>query len=274
MKNKTFSAFLKIAVPVLFLAFFILLVPGFTPIKGADNEVRLNVNEVAITKDDKFKLRAYNVPDDASVYFRSSNQSVAIVNNKGYITGISNGECVITVTVVSDEAPTQLLYCNVTVGPAAISVKITKTEVVLAVGMKRTLRTIVSPLNTVEKPVFYCSDTEVAKVSSTGRVKARSTGEASVFALLMNGDPAECKVYVLTEEDYEFYIENGTLEGIIEGYLNDDDEKAVDTVTPEPTEEPLEENPADNKQENTDKTEKTSDLTKAPEVSQTEKNPE
>jgi len=207
--------------------------------KAAENEVRLNVGEAAIAKDGVFRLRAYNVPANARILFRSSDTSVAYVDNRGYITGISNGECIVTATVVTPDADPQILKCNVTVGPAAVSIKLTKSELVLSVGMKKLLKTIVSPLNTVENPVFYSSEKDVASVSSIGRVRAKSVGTVEVYAFLMNGESAECVVYVLSDEDYEAYEENGTLEGIIEDYGVEKDpvDEPEDDEEEEPTEE-------------------------------------
>ena len=236
MNKKLLSALLRAAVPVLVLTLIIILAPSKINVAAAEAEVRLNVSEIAVAKDGVFRLRTYNVPPNARIIYRSSDNSVAFVDNRGYITGISNGECMITATIVSNGSASQILRCNIVVGPAAISIKLTKSEIVLCVGMKKTLKSIVSPLNTVEKPVFYSSDKDVASVTSIGRVRAKGLGTASVFAFLMNGESAECKVYVLTDDDYAAYLETGSLEGIIDGYSDDDGE-----VTIIPTESP--ENP-------------------------------
>lgn len=229
-KNKFITHLSKFFGTVLVLTLIFVLVSGSTGIKADENEVRLNVSEVSIVKDGVFRLRAYNVPQNARIIYRSSDTSVAFVDSRGYITGISNGDCVVTATIVTGNTASQTLKCSVTVGPAAISIKLTRSELVLSVGMKKTLKTIVSPLNTVENPVFYSSDKEIASVTSIGRVKAKGIGEAVIFAFLLNGESAECQVYVLSEEDYELYLEAGTLEGIIEDYVS-----IVDTEFPDDT---------------------------------------
>ena len=157
--------------------------------------------------------------------------------------------------MVAGGSATDTLKCNVTVGPAAVSVKLTKTELVLLAGMKKTLKAIVSPLNTVEKPLFYSSDKEIASVTSIGRVRAKRIGEAVIYAFLVNGEAAECKVYVLSDEDYARYQEEGTLEGILEDNQNGDDPEdpedpddeqstevtGTPAVTPTPSAEPTDE---------------------------------
>ena len=227
--NKNFST--KHALCVLGLSLLLVfLFTGFgSSVKAkADETVRMNVSETAIAKDGVFRLRIYNAPKNAKIIYRSSDTSVAYVDNRGYITGISNGECVVTATVVIGGSPSETLKCNVTVGPSAISIKLTKSEIVLSVGMKKTLKTIISPLNTVEKPVFYSSDTSIASVTTIGRVRAKSVGEVEIFAFLLNGESAECTVYVLEEDDYKKYSETGTLVGIIEGYSETDETAKTD----------------------------------------------
>lgn len=241
----------------LLLVFVLAMLCFVSPVgaKAAEDDIRLNVSEAAIAKDNTFRLRVYNVPRNARIVYRSSDNSVAYVDNRGYITGISNGDCVVTATVVAGGSATDTLKCNVTVGPAAVSVKLTKTELVLLSGMKKTLKAIVSPLNTVEKPLFYSSDKEIASVTSIGRVRAKSIGEAVIYAFLVNGEAAECKVYVLNDEDYARYQEAGTLEGILDDNQNGDepddpedpdDEQGTEVtgtpaVTPTPSAEPTDE---------------------------------
>ena len=96
----------------------------------------------------------------------------------------------------------------------------------------------------MEKPLFYSSDREISSVTSIGRVRAKSIGEAVIYAFLVNGEAAECKVYVLSEEDYTRYLEAGSLEGILDDNQNgddpdepenpDDEQDTEVTVTPTP----------------------------------------
>lgn len=223
VKKNSLIRFIGLA--ALFTVIF-MFVRGAAQAKAAERTC-FNVSEVSIAKDGVFRLRAYNVPRDAKIHYVSTDTSVAYVDGRGYITGISNGECIVVATVTVGGAAVDVLNCKVTVGPAAISIKLTKSEIVMGVGMKKTLKTIISPLNTVEKPVFYSADKEVASVTSIGRVRAKGIGETSIFAFLMNGETAECRIYVLDEEDYNRYNATGTLVGIIEGYSESDDDGRI-----------------------------------------------
>lgn len=255
MKEKL-KAFLKFSGLLLFLGLCMTMLSRGVEVYAA-SDMRLNVESVAIAKDGTFRLRTYNVPSGARVTYRSTNPEIAFVDKRGYITGISNGECVVNVTVIEGGTATATLQCDVLIGPAAISIKLTKTELVLKAGMKKTLKTLVSPLNTVEKPVFYSSEKSVASVSSIGRVKAKEIGEAVIFAFLENGQSAECSVYVLSDEDYETYLETETLKGIVPDYGEEDEtdpdgedtaddnteisekEEAEEVSEPSPTEKPV-----------------------------------
>ncbi len=206
MKEK-FGSYIKF---LGFLLFFGLCITMLS--KGvaahADSEVKLNVKSVSIIKEGTFRLKVYNLSETQKVLFRSANPSIATVKQNGIVTGVSNGTTVITAAVFENDTVVATLQCDVLIGPAAISIKLTKSELVLAVGMSKTLKTIISPLNTVESPVFYSSDSAVAAVSSSGRIRAKEIGEVQIFAFLANGQNAICTVKVLSEEDYALYLEN------------------------------------------------------------------
>lgn len=238
MKKSILSVFKRFG---FVLTLCICLLIGFAGrAKAAENDVKLNVSEVSIAKDETFRLRVYNVPSTARVMYRSGNPNVAYVDARGYITGISNGECKVTATVIDKGSPIATLTCNVLIGPAAISIKFTKTELVLQVGMRKTIKSIVSPLNTVERPVFYSMDKLIASVTSIGRVRAKNPGITKVFAFLKNDCSAECTVYVMDEEEYNQYIEDGDLTSFIEKYEKSEDDNAdeagddTDDVTTDP----------------------------------------
>ena len=133
------------------------------------------------------------------------------------------------------------LTCEVTVGPPAISVKWTKSEIVLAVGKRTTLKTLVLPYNTTEAVKFYSSDTEIATVTCTGKITAKAEGDTYVFAMIENGKYDFCKVSVVDQDTYDQLFDS-TVDDIPdieleEGALENADDTAelTPTVTPMPT---------------------------------------
>ena len=203
------------------------------PVHAAENEPKLNVSSVSIILDDTFRLRVYNLTEDQFVTYRSSNPSIAVVSASGKVTGISCGDAVITATVRDGRSAIATLRCEVQIGPAAVSIKLNKTAIVLQVGKSKLLRTNISPYNTVEEAKFYSTSSEVAKVSTAGRVRAASEGVTYVYALLMNGTYDVCEVTVLSEENYQRYRDGAALEDILSQEDEDTEEITSDETSSE-----------------------------------------
>lgn len=166
-------------------------------------EIKLNVKTKALVKDTKYTLKVYNLSAAQKASFKSSDSEIASVDEEGVVCGIANGTATITVTVKEGLKTVATLTCEVTVGPPAISVKWTKSEIVLAVGKRTTLKTILLPYNTTEAVMFYSSDAEIAKVTNTGKITAKSEGETYVFAMIENGKFDFCKVTVVDQDTYD-----------------------------------------------------------------------
>ncbi|MBR4725512.1 MAG: Ig-like domain-containing protein [Lachnospiraceae bacterium] len=211
----TKMSFFRYAGFILFFGLCIILLSGNVNASAAENDFKLNVSDVSIIKDGSYRLKVYNLGPEQSVIYRSGNSAVAMVSRTGKVTGLSFGETVITATVIEEGAAIAALQCNVTIGPAAVSIKLTKANLVLKEGKKQLLTTVVYPMNTVESPMFYSKDPEIAKVSSVGRIRAVAAGSTQVYALLENQQYAVCNVTVLNEEDYEKYRSGMSVEEIL-----------------------------------------------------------
>ena len=215
--------FLRYAGLILFFGLCITILGRTARASAAENDVKLNVSNVSITRDGSYRLKVYNLSPEQSVTYRSSDPDIAMVSRTGKVLGLSYGECVITATVIENGAAVAALQCNVTIGPAAVSIKLTKTSLVLQEGRQKLLTTVILPLNTVEIPMFFSTDTDVAKVSSAGRVRAAAAGVAQIYALLDNGQYAVCNVTVLNEEDYEKYRDGMSVDEILNENDQDND---------------------------------------------------
>lgn len=205
------------------------------PVSAAENEPKLNVSSVSVILNESYRLRVYNLAEGQYVTYRSSDPSIADVSGSGKVTGNACGNAVITATVRDGRSTIATLRCEVLIGPAAVSIKLTKTSIVLREGGSKLLRTVIYPLNTVEEAKFYSTASEVAKVSTAGRVRAVSEGTTTVYALLLSGTYDVCEVTVLSEENYQRYRDGVALEDIL-------------TPDEEPEEETSEETPAEGSQ--------------------------
>ena len=112
--------------------------------------------------------------EDKSVTWKSSNKKVATVTSKGKVTAVGVGTATITCTSVATGAKAT---CKLTVGKVDLS----KTEATVAVGKSGTLKATVYPTTLEDKSVIWkSSDTEVATVTSKGKVKAVGVGTAII----------------------------------------------------------------------------------------------
>jgi len=212
---KIVKDFIKSFAFILLLGLCITMLSKGEGVFAAGDNAKLNVTNVSIIKDGTYKLKVYNLSDSQSVIYRSNDTSVATVSSSGKIKGLSLGTAIITATVVEGDTPVATLQCDVLIGPAAISIKFTKSEVVLQVGGMKLLNTIISPLNTVEEPVFYSTDSSKVTVSSLGRARAKETGVVQVYAFLSNGQTACANVIVLNEEYYQQFVDGRSVDEII-----------------------------------------------------------
>ena len=187
-------------------------------------EIKLNVKSKSIVKEKSYNLRVYNVLENHKIFYKSSDSAIASVDENGIVYGVDFGTTTITVTVKDGTKTIATLTCDITVGPPAIIVKLTKTDLIMVVGKKTTLKTILQPYNTVEEIKFYSNDPTIVSVSPGGRITANALGSTHVFAMIDNGKYDTCKVTVLKEEDY-----NKLLEGAAENADN------TITVTPSVT---------------------------------------
>lgn len=165
-------------------------------IGNSSKEIQLNVTKKSLVVDTTYELKLYNLLDSHRVSYRSDASSIASVNKNGEITGNKVGTATISVTVRDGFKIIANLDCEVTVGPPAVSIRLTKLEITLSLGKRTSLKGILKPDNTVENIKFESEDREIATISSTGTIIARSVGETTIRAYIDNGKEDFCKIIV------------------------------------------------------------------------------
>ena len=184
--------------------------------------VKLDKSKVAIKKGATVKLKATVYPSslkDKSVKWKSSNTIVATVSASGKVKGVKYGTATITCTSNVTGLSTT---CKVTVG----NVKLDQTEAAIVKGKTVALKATVYPSSLTDKTVTWeSSNTKVATVSSSGKVKGVRAGTATITCTSnATGLTATCKVTVTAS--------SGTRS--IEG--DDDEATGIDELNVEPTE--------------------------------------
>ena len=212
---------------ILFLGFSL---PDTTVVARADEtqEVKLNVNTHTMVKGKTFSLYVYNLSEGQTVSYVSSSPAVASVSAGGTITANQVGNATVIATVTEEGDTIAVLSCAITVGPPAVVVRFSRSELSMTVGQKITLERLVLPLNTAESVKFSSHDKSIATVSAGGRVTAKSEGSTYIFAQIDNGWVATCKINVsaaipeepVAEINFEEFITN----------LNNADGKAADSA--------------------------------------------
>lgn len=217
----------KIVITLGLLLFFTLILPfkpyhilavqtGNIEKEKSNNDYRLNLKSVTLVTDKSFTLRVYNLSENAKVSFKSNDSEIASVNDEGKITAKKVGTTAIVVTVKDGDISTPLT-CNVTVGPPAFSVRITKSRIILGLNKSDILKVILKPSNTAELARFSSYNSSIASVSTGGRVTALSKGLTYLFAEIdakdINGNNkfAVCSLIVTDPEDaqaLETYLNN------------------------------------------------------------------
>lgn len=180
--------------------------------KEKNNEARLNLRAITLANGKSFTLRVYNLDKDAKVSFKSADSDIASVSEDGTITGIKVGSTTITATVRRGLSTTPLT-CDITIGPPAFSVKLTRSRTILEVDQSIQLETIIKPINTVESVKFLSRDSSIATVSPGGRVTGKRLGMTTVEAKIDATNPdgsqksSPCNVIVAKPEDIPLLIE-------------------------------------------------------------------
>lgn len=177
-------------------------------VDNADKEeipAKLNVKTKSIVTESTFTLKVYNLREGETVLFKSDDTDIAKIDKEGEIsTFTKSGSVTISAIIKNKTKVLSTLECEVTVGPPAASIVISKSELKLEEGKRYPFLEnllFIKPNTSVEIPVFSSSNTDVAVISSTGKIAAKKAGVTIIRATLENGASTSCKLIVVKEED-------------------------------------------------------------------------
>lgn len=174
------------------------------PRNNAVTGISLNKTSIELTVGFNASLTVTLTPANATntaVSFESSDESVVVVDQDGFLTAISPGTAVITVTSANGGLTAT---CDVTVlkkVPKVTQIKLDQVNVSLFVGKTLTLTALASPETADGESIEWASDKPgVAKVDKDGVVTGIAPGTARISANFVDGNlSASCLVKV-TEE--------------------------------------------------------------------------
>ncbi|WP_284036473.1 polysaccharide lyase family 8 super-sandwich domain-containing protein [Neobacillus sp. 114] len=180
------------------------LIDPATSISMENKDVTIKEQETAV-------LNAKMEPADASskISWFSSDNSVAIVDNNGTVTGVKAGEAVIM--AVTDNGLTatstvKVLRNDALERPAIEKLDLSPKELSLSVGQLRLLQTQVTPENAdTGQLVWTSSNEEVASVKN-GLVEAKSPGTAVISVATADGrikSESQVTVTAAVQDEYD-----------------------------------------------------------------------
>ena len=160
--------------------------------------ISLNYNSKVLYLDKTLQLKATVTPTDATnkgVYWYTFDKNVATVDQKGLVTPVAPGS--VTIGVRTNDGSFKA-YCKLEVKKAVEEISINKSSVTIYVDEYYKLSAKVLPDDATDKTVKWSvSDSTVLALSSTGLIKGKSGGTATVTATAENGLKVSCKVTVL-----------------------------------------------------------------------------
>lgn len=132
------------------------------------------------------------------VTWKSSNSSVAKVDQDGVVVAKKAGKATITVTTNDGSKKDTCKIVVVLPKGSVTGVKLRKTSLTLYEGSGKNLEVIVSPSNAINKDVIWKSiEPSIATVDSEGRVTAIEKGVTQILVTTVDGNKmAFCKVTV------------------------------------------------------------------------------
>ncbi len=163
----------------------------------AVKELTLDKKELSINVLDKAQLTAAITPGNASnknLIWESSDESVATVDEKGLVTGITKGKTEVTVYSYNREKSAS---CTVNVLVPSKQITISESSVELKKGEEIKLTAKLQPLNTTDLVKWSTSNAKVATVDEDGKVTAVGGGTVEITATADSGISAVCKMKVL-----------------------------------------------------------------------------
>ncbi|MBR4724519.1 MAG: Ig-like domain-containing protein [Lachnospiraceae bacterium] len=167
--------------------------------------------EVGVGK--RIKLEATVAGETATnknVTWSSSDRSIATVNEKGYVTGVSVGKCMIIVTAMDGSG--EYAECELTVFSATDSIDIDPemTYIELIVGESKQIEFTTSPNVTTYQPTWTSNDTSIAVVNQKGRITGLKAGTTTVIAAAP--DDPDVTATVIVKVSNPVYASNVTFD--------------------------------------------------------------
>ena len=176
------------------------------------NSISLNSKQIKIMVGNTYKLNYKFSPSNATlhdIYFLSSDESIATIDENGKIKGISEGQAIIKVidkiSGVNSET-TVKVYPKTTKNPTTgkeetsevKSITVSEKNISLTVDGSRKVNVTIKPSNANKEVTWQSLDDNIATVNN-GIITGRKVGNTKVIATTVNGKEAYIDVKVVSK---------------------------------------------------------------------------
>ena len=153
--------------------------------------------ELIVGETQALDVRMYPSHSKEEIRWKSDDESVAAVDEKGNITAVGQGKC--TVTAVTSCGLRSSAEVKCVIPAETLTLSLAERDVYQ--GKEFNLTASVTPSHSRQKIRWRSSDPTVASVNSKGKVSGRSFGSATIYAETAGGLLAECRVNVITRAE-------------------------------------------------------------------------
>lgn len=172
------------------------IVNGYVDVTGIVVDEKQKQNASIIAVGDTKSVNAYVLPGNATnqaIVWKSSDESIAVVDASGNITGVSNGIVYITASDESGKYNKMFAVSVVDATTEIYNVVLDNNELRVQKGQNFFIDYIVNPLNSLEYTIEITSDdTSVILVDENGILDAQSLGTANIQIKAIAKDGTEC----------------------------------------------------------------------------------
>ena len=145
------------------------------------SEIKLSLEKTTINKNEKIKLGVEILPTEAgntNIEFISSDNSIAMIDNDGYILGLSSGKCTITAKASNNVSAS----IDINVYSPVTDIGIDTNDIILEIGDIFNLNVIIYPEDATNKEIeFISQNTNIASIDNQGNIIAKEIGKTEII---------------------------------------------------------------------------------------------
>lgn len=174
------------------------------------SEIYLNCSEYTLYRNQRLQLNVSFKQNEmqSSITYKSSNPSVASVDDNGTVTTFNGGTAIITASTYNGVTASTKISVNGN-HTYADSITITKPSVYMNIGETYNMNIDVSPSYIPMSDIqFTSSDPNVLTIDSNGKITINGAGTATVTATAFNGISSKENISITVVNCYKAYTSN------------------------------------------------------------------